>query len=158
MIPMSVRELREKAPLPLEVHVSGLCFRRLQGMWSVLLQRLPGDQEFVQGCRDGCGGCLRAYETFQDGVRRIFRAELGLVVSFHGVHEFYEIPWKSGVIPGIRFLCLYEAQVGSALLSGDSGWFMKESVEQMSGDEFIPGMKSKVLDWFDELQLRGCAG
>ena len=142
----------------LEVHVAGMCYRRLQGTWFVLLQRRARDRELFPGLLEGCGGRLRPRESFRDGVFRHFATELGVKVLVLSTHEFYEIPCSDGPIPGIRFLCLFETEVEKGTLVTESEWYLKDAVVGMVDEDFIPGVKQVVLAWFDELSRNGAHG
>jgi len=146
---------RENAPLePLEVHVTGLCYRRLQGTWFVLLQRRAADRALYPNLLEGCGGRLHPGETFKEGVFRHFATELGVKVIVLETHDFYEINCPEGLIQGVRFLCTYMGEVDKASFDVAMGWHMREVVVGMNDQLFIPGVKAKVLAWFDELSVK----
>lgn len=72
----------------------------------LIATRIP-KRSMYGGKYEGCGGQLAENETFEEGVVRHFRKEMGIQVRvLTDLHRFYEIRLPNEpVIPGIRFLC-----------------------------------------------------
>ena len=109
---------REDGVDEVEVHVAGVCVRRVIDGWEVLVARRQSTRSLYPGQWECGGGQLRKGEGFSTALRRQFFEEFGLDVEPRHPLVDYEIHGSNvgeGVIPGIRFLC--EAREGEVRLN-----------------------------------------
>lgn len=145
---------REKVRHRMEVHVCGICFKH--DPRRVLITKRSAKKELYPGMLECCGGQLEPGESFQEGVIRHYREELGIEVSVPkyrgGVFSTYVIQnGKEGVIPGIRFLCSYES--GDLLEPTEwtydwAQWFTFEELQPLPGADFVPGLRRLIHSSF----------
>jgi len=150
------REHLKQSP---EVHVAGLCFKEDDGVFYILLGKRNRDRKIFPSLYEGCGGQLAENELFVDGVKRHYKLEYGIDISvFEKHHKFYYIqPSNESLIQGIRFLC--EHVKGDPKSENHTPptpqWFNKEDLIKISEQEFIPGLKADMLDFFEKyIQLK----
>lgn len=145
--PLIPREARKETP---EVHVAGICVRRLPtGGFELLIARRSQERELYPGLYEGCGGQLTSNETFTDGVMRHFRKEMGIEVEvLEELHCFYEIRLANNpLIPGIRFLCeQVDQRVAKSIRHTDIRWVTEDEFRNMPRENFVEDLKAEVLN------------
>jgi 8-oxo-dGTP pyrophosphatase MutT (NUDIX family) len=142
---------REDLKHMVEVHVSGVCLRSENGgKTRALIAKRNEDRELYPGKWESCGGQLRVGESFVDGIERHYKEEMSITVIPLDYCSIYSIPMADGgVIPGIRFLCLYlEGEVSSENHS-EIHWSTYDELMAMDEEDFVPGLRQVILDWID---------
>lgn len=137
---------REQGTENLETHVAGVCVRKADDAWYVLVaRRLETRWLFPEQWECG-GGQVRCGEGFASALRRQFFEEFGLDVQPHHPLEVYDITVSSDqqIIPGVRILCT--ASEGAVRLNekefSEYRWLKLPVEEQL---DWIGGIK-EVLD------------
>jgi isopentenyldiphosphate isomerase len=115
----------------------------------VLLAKRSPERTLFPGLYEGCGGQLALSETFEEGVVRHYRKELGIEVRvLLEYHCFYEIREPNEpLIPGIRFLCerMSDREPKSPNHS-EFVWATEAQIKNMPSDLFVGNMKNEALD------------
>jgi class 3 adenylate cyclase/ADP-ribose pyrophosphatase YjhB (NUDIX family) len=140
---------REKLRERPEVHVAGTCVERTaKGSIRLLIPRRISRRSLVPGKYEGCGGQLAENETFDEGVARHFRKEMGIEIRvLTGLHCFYVIREPNEpVIPGIRFLCEQtDDRSPSSIRHTEVKWVSESDFRKIPSDEFVGSLKDEVL-------------
>lgn len=145
---------RERLRQTPEVHVAGVCIdaKHRDGL-KIMIAKRAMSRRLFPGLYEGCGGQLRADESFEDGVKRHFRLEMGIEVDpYSDIHCFYQIrePHEP-LIPGIRFLCQrVDHKVAESKNHDHVYWITETELRNMSETLFIHGMKSEFLQLLDQ--------
>jgi ADP-ribose pyrophosphatase YjhB (NUDIX family) len=138
----------ERAHRP-EVHVAGMCVGRTAGgEVRLLIARRAPWREIAGGQYEGCGGQLVAGETFEEGVARHFRRELGIEVRvLSDLHRLYAIRRPGHpTIPGIRFLCEQaDAEAPTSARHTEVRWVSGPEFRRIPAGEFAGDLKGEVL-------------
>lgn len=133
-----------------EVHVAGSIVRAgPTSQPEVLFARRSLSRRLYPGRLEGCGGQLRANETFEDGVRRHFRMEQGIDVTPLSDHTTLYAIREPGVpvIPGVRFLCKAPAVFEPASENHtEFVWMNASKIRRTKEDEFVGNLKSQILE------------
>lgn len=108
---------REEGVDLLEVHVAGVCVRRTETGWRVLVAKRQTSRSLYPGKWECGGGQVRRGEGFASALKRQFFEEFGLEVQVYDPMKVYEIHLAAGqkIIPGVRILC--EASLGDVRLN-----------------------------------------
>lgn len=143
---LSPREQVREMP---EVHVAGVCIDQKPSL-RLLLARRAANRELYPGRWEGCGGQLKLNDTFVEGVRRHFRAEMKMDVEpIEDVHCFYTINQaNTSLIPGIRFLCARVDTAEPAPIPdrhSEIRWITEKDFKALPERELIPGFREEVL-------------
>jgi class 3 adenylate cyclase/8-oxo-dGTP pyrophosphatase MutT (NUDIX family) len=131
-----------------EVHVAGMCVADTAREVRLLLATRKEQRELFGGKMEGCGGQLRASETFAEGVMRHFQLEMGIQVSvLEEYHCFYVIEKPNHPkIPGIRFLCQQvDNRVPSSPNHSEVRWVPEEEFRALPPERFPGNLKEEVL-------------
>lgn len=138
------RELHRESP---EVHVAGMCIDATsKGIRLLLATRAP-TRKLFPNLIEGCGGQLRASETFAEGVARHFRLEMGVDVNvLEDFHCFYAIREPNQpTIPGIRFLCELVRGEPRSPNHSEVKWVTEAEFRKMPAERFVGELKREVL-------------
>lgn len=142
---------RERLKETPEVHVTGTCIDPSQSPLRILMARRIGKRNLYPKKWEGCGGQLRANESFTEGVRRHFEAEMKMEVEpLEDPHCFYQInEANQPFIPGIRFLCIPRSYPPEPKPSPESHtefrWVTEDELKALPAKEFIQGWREEVL-------------
>ncbi|MCL2881101.1 MAG: hypothetical protein FWF29_12730 [Treponema sp.] len=137
-----------------EVHVAGICFKKENGKYSVLLGKRAKNRKLYPLLYEGCGGQLAYNELFHEGVKRHYEKEYHIEVDVRkDITLFYEINENmEPKIPGIRFLCEYRSGIPSSLnhIPPTPKWFTEAEFKSIPKEEFIPGLKDDIKIFFEK--------
>ena len=137
-----------------EVHVAGICFKKENSEYFVLLGQRAKGRKLFPGLYEGCGGQLAGNELFHEGVTRHYQKEYHIEVTVHkGIFSLYEININNEPkIPGIRFLCEYKSGEPSSLnhIPPTPKWFSEREFKKLPKEQFIPGLKNEIAKFFIE--------
>ncbi len=128
-----------------EVHVAGYCIKSEGGKTYILISRRSSERALYPGKLEGCGGQLRADETFTQGIERHYRTEMGISVKPMDFHYLYVIE-ETGTpyIPGICFLCEYVDGEPSSSNHTDHRWVTLQQLREISVSEFIGDTRKQL--------------
>lgn len=131
-----------------EVHVAGICYKRENDKIKVLLAYRNKDRKLYPDKIEGCGGQLQYSETFEQGVARHFRMEMGITVKVEpNVYALYSIQLpKQPVIPGVVFLCEHAEGEPSSSNHSKIEWVDIDKINGMNDELFIPNIKSEIFN------------
>ena len=99
--------MREEKIHKLEVHVAGICLRKINNEYEVLIAKRSSDRKLYPNKWECGGGQVNTGENFKDGIKRQMKEELGVIVEVVCPLGIYEIlvNEEQKKIPGLRFLC-----------------------------------------------------
>lgn len=144
---------RERLRETPEVHVAGVCLRERGGKIELLLARRSVQRRIYPGKLEGCGGQLRYSESFEDGVQRHFKTEMGVDVEvLPNLHTLYKIAVPNEpTIPGIRFLCrIRNGSVPSSSNHSELMWVTEGKLRKMHAGDFVGSLRSETLSLLED--------
>jgi 8-oxo-dGTP pyrophosphatase MutT (NUDIX family) len=120
----------------------------------IFVAKRKADRRIYPNLLEGCGGRLRYGESFQQGVRRHYVEEAGLVVHvFTAHHRFYTVQDARDThafsLPGVRFLCVRVDGPASATPPPQhewQRWLTLAEVRKLSAQLFIPGVREQMIE------------
>jgi class 3 adenylate cyclase len=131
-----------------EVHVAGICFKKEQGKYFVLLGQRTKSRRIYPLLYEGCGGQLSRNELFHEGVMRHYEKEYHITVKvYKDIFSLYEINVNNEPkIPGIRYLCEYQngTPFSSNHIPPTPKWFSESEFKKLPKEQFIPGLKEEI--------------
>jgi len=149
--PFIPRENKRENP---EVHVAGICFKKENGEFFILLGQRAENRKLYPSLYEGCGGQLANNELFHEGVMRHYKREYHIDIKvFKEIYSLYEITESNKPkIPGIRFLCEYISGTPSSHnhIPPTPRWFSEAEFKKIHKELFIPGLKDEISGFFDE--------
>jgi len=104
-------KMREDGINKLEVHVAGVCLRKKDDQWQVLVAKRSPNRQLYPNMWECGGGQLNPGENFIDGLKRQMKEELGVIINNPREFKVYEINLSQKKIPGVRFICDIEKYV-----------------------------------------------
>jgi class 3 adenylate cyclase len=139
-----------------EVHIAGICFKKEQDKYFVLLGKRTKNRKLFPLLYEGCGGQLSHNELFHEGVKRHYEKEYHIEVKVHqDIYSLYEINTNNEPkIPGIRFLCEYKSGTPSSLnhIPPSPNWFSETEFKALPKEQFIPGLKDEIAAFFERFK------
>ena len=137
-----------------EVHVAGVCFKKEKGTCFILLGQRTKNRKLYPLLYEGCGGQLARNELFHEGVMRHYKKEYHIEVNvYKDIFILYDINTSNEPrIPGIRFLCEYVSGTPSSRnhVPPTPRWFSEAEFRKLPKEQFIPGLKDQMADFFDK--------
>jgi hypothetical protein len=131
-----------------EVHVAGVCIKHNGERLEILVARRNDDRALFPGKLEGCGGQLRRSESFQDGVMRHYKTEMGIEVTVVKdiPPELYLIERPaSPIVPGLRFLCVHVSGEPKSPNHSAIWWVTQDEFIKIPNEEFIEGVKDSFV-------------
>ena len=134
---------REDGPDRIEAHVAGICLRECRKKtWKILAAKRSQNRDLFPGKWECGGGKVRPGEGFENALRREMLEEFGVRVDPWFVMGVYEIHVRSPqrVIPGVRFVCLWQAGI------------VKLDKREFSAYKWLDLPLRESLDWIGGLE------
>lgn len=141
--------MREKKRFEIEVHVAGICLRKEDEKWQVLIAKRSPTRRLYPNLWECGGGQVKFNENFEEAVKRHLRQELGVIVEPKipaGVYEILVPELEQKKIPGFYFACKV-----SGFVSGDEPRIDEEftewkwqDVSKLEEINLIPGIKENI--------------
>lgn len=138
------RELRRETP---EVHVAGICFKKEHDeQIKILIAKRSKNRALYPGLYEGCGGQLKANETFENGVIRHFRTEMNITVSVvqSVAPLIYSIKKDNILINGLVYLCSFVEGTPASKNHDCCEWKTLPELDSMDDNLFIDGLKNEI--------------
>jgi class 3 adenylate cyclase len=149
---------REEGRETPEVHVAGVCVKKENGVYYILLGKRNNNRRLYPGLYEGCGGQLARDELFTEGVVRHYKREYHVDVNVvDDLFLLYHICESSEPrIPGIRFLCEYLGGIPTSLnhIAPTPAWFSEEVFRSLPEQAFIPGLKAEMISLLEKYKAR----
>ena len=141
-----------------EVHVAGICLKKENDLYSVLLGQRAKNRKLYPLLYEGCGGQLAHNELFHEGVKRHYEKEYHIDIHvYKDIFLLYEITENNEPkIPGIRFLCEYKSGTPYSInhIPPSPKWFTEAEINNMPKDHFVPGLKDHIKIFFDNYRKK----
>jgi mutator protein MutT len=142
--------MREEESFKVEVHVAGICIRKNNGDYEVLVAKRSPERKLYPNLWECGGGQVNPGENFEEAVRRQLKEELNIDVEVIAPINTYEIitpDLAQKKIPGLIVLCKHVG--GEPRADGREftkyKWITINKAEEL---EFIPRLVDDIKKAF----------